>query len=61
MSKLIIMCGIPASGKSTSTKQIEKQGFLVLSADKIREKLHGDAGNQKDPETVFRLFYAALE
>ena len=41
MPTLIVMIGIPASGKSTAAKSLEKEGYIVLSSDEIRGKIYG--------------------
>lgn len=54
MAKLIVLCGLPASGKSTLAKQLsEKYEAKVLSSDKIREQLYGNEGEQGDSNKVF--------
>ncbi|ETI66890.1 ATP-binding protein [Neobacillus vireti] len=39
--KLGIMCGMPLSGKSTYSKTLQKQGWVRVSLDDIRQALHG--------------------
>ncbi len=39
---LIMLVGIPASGKSTLTKELDKKGCLIISSDKIREEIYPD-------------------
>jgi predicted kinase len=51
--KLIVLVGLPGSGKSTWA---ERQGVGVLSSDAVRVLLTGDAGNQ----TVNRLVFPTL-
>lgn len=51
--KLIVLVGLPGSGKSTWA---ERQGVGVLSSDAVRTLLTGDAGNQ----TVNRLVFPTL-
>ena len=56
--KLIVLVGLPGSGKSTWLKQ---QGITALSSDSMRELLTGDAGNQQVNRLVFRtLRYLTL-
>lgn len=38
---LIVLIGIPASGKSTAAKRLENEGCIVLSSDEIRDKIYG--------------------
>ena len=55
--KLIILVGIPGSGKSTYAKDYIKKNpdTLHLSSDKIREELWGSESVQGDPSEVFSI------
>lgn len=56
MPKLIILCGIPGSGKTTYAQEyIKKYGGLHLSSDLIRKELYGDESTQGNPSEVFAL------
>ena len=56
MPKLIILCGLPGSGKTTyAIDYIKKYGGYRLSSDDIRERLYGDASIQGNPHEVFSL------
>lgn len=59
MAKLIILVGLPGSGKSTYAKSImDPEGQLqYCSSDKIREELYGDENIQGDPNKVFRVLH----
>lgn len=54
---LIILCGIPGSGKSTYAKDyIERNANSIhLSSDAIRKELYGDENIQGNPGDVFSL------
>lgn len=53
---LFMMCGLPASGKSTEAAMIAEQAdAIVLSSDAIRAELYGDENIQGDPRKVFAL------
>jgi predicted kinase len=56
-SKLIILCGISGSGKSTYAKDyIERNGNAIrLSSDAVRKELYGDENIQGNPGEVFTL------
>ena len=62
MAKLIILCGLPGSGKSAYAENYKAvddaicTDFTVIhSSDAIREELFGDAGSQEDNVRVFEL------
>lgn len=56
MPKLIILCGIPGSGKTTYAKEYIKQhGGIHLSSDLIRKELYGHESTQGNPNEVFTL------
>jgi predicted kinase len=61
MKRLVLLVGIPGSGKTTLSKRLIERGFLRLCADDIRQELWGDAGEQKDPEKVFGIFFQKLD
>ena len=64
MSKnvLIVMCGLPASGKSTYAEWLAESGvFCGVCPDKIRGELYGDENIQGDGKRVFALAHARIE
>lgn len=54
---LIILCGIPGSGKTTYAKNYIERNFntIHLSSDAIRKELYGDENIQGNPGDVFSL------
>lgn len=58
--RLIMMIGIPGSGKSTYVKSIPKEGVAVICPDEIREELTGDASDQTRNSEVFDLAYKRM-
>ena len=58
---LVMMIGLPASGKSTLTDAFRAAGFVHLNKDAIRQELYGDASAVGDVKEVNRLFYSRLE
>ena len=44
MSKVIMMCGVCGSGKTTFAKKKEKEGFIRISIDEEMWKLYGARG-----------------
>lgn len=55
--RLILLCGIPGSGKSTYAKEyiVQNSNTVHLSSDSIRAELYGDESIQGDPAEVFSL------
>ena len=60
--KLIVMCGISASGKSTIAKQLaEKENCIIVSSDAIRAELcNGNISDQSKNDEVFKFFYKRI-
>ena len=61
MKKLILLVGIPASGKTTLANKLAQKGFDCINADAIRGELYGDELEQGDPEHVFSVFFERLD
>lgn len=53
--RLVIMVGVPGSGKSTIASKLAARGYVRISADDIREELYGDAKVQGNPKEVFGI------
>jgi predicted kinase len=59
MNNLIILVGLPASGKSTFAKEkLANEETIILSSDKLRKELLGDENCQTNNELVFSTLYA---
>lgn len=57
-SKIIMMCGIPASRKSTHAKYISHhENAIILSSDDIRVELYGDVNHQESNGELFQELY----
>jgi predicted kinase len=57
---LILLCGIPGSGKTYYAEQLLKDNYykdriIHLSSDRIRKELYGDESTQGNPNEVFSL------
>jgi predicted kinase len=59
-SKVIMMCGISGSGKSTYSKKLEKEGFIRLSIDETMWIKHGKYGIDY-PEEKFDEYSEKIE
>lgn len=56
--KMIMMCGLPGSGKSCKAKEFAEQcDANIHSSDSIREELTGDINNQDINELVFKTLH----
>lgn len=62
MNVLIVMCGLPGSGKSTYAKYITESGhFECVSTDQIRKELYGSESIQGEGEEVFTTAFSRLQ
>ncbi len=59
--RLILLVGLPASGKSTLSDRLKAKGVVYLNRDSIREELYGDASVQGDYREVSGVLYKRLE
>jgi|JI102314DRNA_FD_contig_31_8476489_length_1585_multi_3_in_0_out_0_2 predicted kinase len=59
--QLIMMVGLPASGKSTISDALVAAGWVRLNKDTLRKELYGDEAIQGDVKEVNRLYYQRLE
>ena len=65
MAKLIVLCGLPGSGKSSYAERLitinntftSDEEIVIHSSDAIRQELFGDAGSQEDNGRVFELMH----
>jgi len=55
--ELIIMTGLPASGKSTLSDKYISNCYQYHSSDLIREELFDNINNQSDNQLVFKTLY----
>lgn len=68
MAKLIILCGLPGSGKSRYAEEFKtiddafyKGNTVIHSSDVIREELFGDPSFQGDNAKVFELMHKRVK
>ena len=61
-SVLIVMCGLPASGKSTYSEWLAESGiFQRVCPDLIRKDLYGDENVQGDGKKVFSIAHYQMK
>ncbi|MBQ7977669.1 MAG: AAA family ATPase [Clostridia bacterium] len=59
---LIVLCGLPASGKSTYAEMLVESGiFCSVCPDKIRGELYGDESIQGDGKQVFAIAHHRIK
>ena len=58
---MVLMLGVPGSGKTTLAERLLKKGYISLNADSIRQELWGDATIQENSDQVFEIFFAKLD
>jgi predicted kinase len=55
MSKLIVLVGLPASGKSTLAEEISlKETAVIMSSDELRKEIFNDVNHQADNNDLFK-------
>jgi predicted kinase len=60
--KLIVMVGIPGSGKSYNAEQIaRKENATIVASDQVRKQLYGDESIQGKPQDVFNVVYKTVD
>ena len=59
MSKIIVLCGMVASGKSTYCKNAARAGQLILNDDALVSMLHGDEYTLYNKS--FKVLYKSIE
>lgn len=61
MKLIIVLCGIPGSGKSTLTELIKQQASNLtvrsVSSDALRKEINGSEESQDNPQLVWKRFY----
>lgn len=61
MPKLIMMCGVSGSGKSTiAMRYALTQSAIIYSSDGIRGEIYGDENCQKNPGRVFDILHQRI-
>ena len=60
-SKVVMLIGLPASGKSTISGAFEAAGWLRLNKDSLRKELYGDESILGSNREINALFYQRME
>ena len=59
--KLIVMIGLPGSGKSTKRDELKYQNYAYISSDELRKVVAGSEEDQDHNQQVFDTFYKMLD
>lgn len=60
--KFLMLVGIPGSGKSTYAKELaEKEDYIILSSDEMREVYFGDVNDQKNNNELFSMITDSIK
>jgi predicted kinase len=57
MQELVVMAGLPASGKSTLANEYREGGYAVVSSDEMRAELFGDVNVQENNVELFEKMF----
>lgn len=60
MNELIMLVGLPASGKTTVANEYKERGYKVFSYSEIRTELFGKSNTQNDTEPVFKVMHSRI-
>ena len=60
MTELIILVGIPGSGKSRVAEKYEEIGYKIHSSDALRMELYSDINNQSDNNGLFQELHKRI-
>ena len=55
MTELVMLTGVPASGKSSEAEKYARRGYRVHSSDAIRMELYGSEGIQGNAPEIFEI------
>lgn len=59
MSKLVMMVGLPGSGKSEYASHLG-YGYVICSSDEMRKKMFGDINDQEHNDEVFKALHEEI-
>ena len=60
MAKIVMMVGLPGSGKSTYADKLKEKGYVIHSSDNIREEF-GDINDQSKNNDVFVTLHRRIK
>lgn len=61
MNELIMLVGLPASGKTFMANEFKNKGYIVHSSDDLRKELFGDENVQDKNETLFQVLHGRIK
>jgi len=60
MSKLVMLTGLPGSGKSMYAEKLTLEGYIIHSSDEVRKEF-GDINDQSKNVEVFSILYKRVK
>lgn len=61
MQKMILVCGLPGSGKTTFARRLAKEiGFDHIDIDEVYAKVNGDSKNRANKFEVWQEFFRLI-
>lgn len=61
MAELIMLCGLPSSGKSTYADKLKEQGYIAHSSDELRKELFGSVEVQDKNNDLFEELHKRIK
>lgn len=61
MKKVVVLEGIPGSGKTEYAKSLAKIGYVVCSSDEMRERLYDNIDDQEHNAEVFQKLHEEIK
>ena len=64
MKKLVVLSGVPGSGKSyfsKALKEIKTNHVYIVSSDSLRKEMLGSQRNLSKDETMWKIFFGLVE
>lgn len=57
MANLVMLIGVPGSGKSTISNEYKEKGYKIHSSDAIRKEILGDENSQEKGWLIFKILH----
>ncbi|MFW5891636.1 MAG: AAA family ATPase, partial [bacterium] len=62
MNKIIMLVGLPGSGKSVYAEKLEKEeNYIIHASDRLREEMFGDSTNNENNHQLFQKLHKRIK